>query len=139
MGAIMRSGFCFLVLVLGALASSAAASDWHAEANYPARIAAFQFGGNVLDATHTIKFGSWTVSFNADGPPIYQVFHYQGGGMNYSSASRGNSSYGLVCSNSISGSFNCAIVFSPTTGACALAIGNNQPLPIDCPTDVTFQ
>jgi hypothetical protein len=56
------------VLMISALAVStmpAWADDWHDPTNYPAKVVAFNFGSGVLNSNHSMRFGSWTVSFSA--------------------------------------------------------------------------
>lgn len=141
----MKRAIRLLAYGFAAFATPASADDWHSEANYPARIIAFSFGSATLDQNHTVNFGSWTVSFNQEGPPIYQAVHYYlTGGTQYSSASRGDSAYGLVCTNAIQGSMNCSLYLQPPSDRdprdyCGLRIGASTTFLIACPDSVTFQ
>jgi hypothetical protein len=133
-------------LVLMLITLPAWADDWHAANNYPSRAVAFTFGSAVLDANHSVRFGSWTVSFDAQGfqdmfiPPGYEW--YAAGG--YYPATH------MVCANARLGRTGCNMFLypagccgSPQAGdRCALAlnpIGDLQKVDIPCPTDITFQ
>jgi hypothetical protein len=121
--------------------SSTWAEDWHAASNYPARAIAFQFGSGTLDRTHSIRFGSWTVSFRPQEIPIMSKMAASG---TYGTQNRSDGTMALVCANAVAGQSACAIAVSSAQqgrrqDACTLLIFPETSLPIPCPTSITFQ
>jgi hypothetical protein len=123
-------------LALGAsfliISATAQADDWRSQSNYPARISAFAFDTGSLDSSHSIRIGSWTISF-AQGPPIvvslpqykYYVTQFP--------------PWQLICSNSISGQIGCALELSYDNPEHCTIVSNDFQFPVPCPTSVSFQ
>jgi hypothetical protein len=137
----MKKAMFLLVSALAIAAAPARAADWHDPTNYPARVLAFTFGSSVLDADHSVRFGSWTVSFGAHGLPT-MVGTNGGEGKSWTAAFPPPT---LVCINAVLGQTGCTIVLSalnPDTcfiGFAPALDANVQTLTIPCPTSVTFQ
>jgi hypothetical protein len=129
----------FLTCALTVLAVSARADDWHDATNYPARVAAFTFGSQVLDSNHSVHFGSWTVSYGAQGLPTMR-------GTNGSDGTSWTAAFpppALVCANAVLGRTGCTIILT-NPDLCSIAFvpaldANIQTLKIPCPTSVAFQ
>jgi hypothetical protein len=128
----MKSATFLLASVLAASAAPAWAEDWHNASNYPARAVAFNFGSGVLDSNHSVRFGSWTVSFGAHGLPT--MLAKEGGSKYYVTADQP-----LVCTNAVSGKAVCAIYLILTSPEQCTLDTDNFHLSIPCPTSITFQ
>jgi hypothetical protein len=135
------------VLLAGALAVSALpawASDWHDQTNYPARATAFTFIAGGLDSNHSVRFGSWTVSFDPQRLPLMQAFG-AGDNLYYAPVNTANDTLALLCSNAVVGQARCTFWLNPAkpnkpNDWCGLVImGVGQPLTIPCPRNITFQ
>jgi hypothetical protein len=133
-----------VVLMVYALAVStvpALADDWHDPINYPAQVTAFNFGSGVLNSNHSVRFGSWTISFGAHGSPTMRETN----GGNGRSWTASFPPPALVCANSVLGRTGCTIVLSALNpDFCMIGFvppldANVQTLKIPCPTSLTFQ
>jgi hypothetical protein len=130
----MKSAIFLLASALAASAVPAWAEDWHNASNYPARAVAFNFGSGVLDSNHSVRFGSWTVSFGAHGLPT--MIAKDSGGKYYVT---GFPPYPLVCTNAVSGQAGCAIfLYLTNPNRCDLA-ADDFHFSIPCPASITFQ
>lgn len=132
----LRNAGHLFVLLVGLLVCStpAWADDWHDAANYPARVVSFNFGSDVLDQTHPMRFGSWTVSFGAYGLPtmINKIQYF----------TTTFPPFTLMCTNAVRGQEPCAMMLTPassgTSEKCTLD-GNDDMIPMPCPTSITFE
>jgi hypothetical protein len=135
----MKRAICLLAYGFTTLANTVRADDWHARANYPARVAAITFDSYTLDATHSVSFGSWSISFDPQGPPVMESF---GGGAYYATVNLGGPNgqiLPLVCNNAVTGQRRCTLNFNPNQNICELGVDPGLRLPIPCPTDIAFQ
>ena len=143
-----RRTLALLASVLGLIATPVLAEvldDWQNPINYPARVAAVNWGGRRLDAKTSVSFGAWTIQFSNPtyvaryegyvDPPV-RVIHVGGVDRNMT----------MKCSNAVSGERNCYLQFWVTsnrqcefhtfTGFGARGIGNFVNLDIPCPTSL---
>lgn len=134
----MKSAICLLVCSFGISATAACADDWHSQANYPARAISISFGSDILDANHSVTFGSYTVAF-AQPSPIIQHF------VNAFGYSFGFASDQLTCTNALAGTRPCEMSFSPAgqggvpNDHCSIMPTGFGQIPIPCPSDIAFQ
>src|SRR5271165_875037 len=134
----MKSATCLLSCCLAVLATTARADDWQDQANYPSKVVSISFGSAVLDANHPVTFGSYKVAF-APSLPIIQHF------VNTSGYSFGFASDQLTCTNALAGTRQCEMWLSPAgqggvqNDHCAINPIGLSPVPIPCPSDITFQ
>jgi hypothetical protein len=135
----MKRATFLMLSVLTISTVPAWADDWHDPSNYPARVVAFNFGSGVLDSNHSVRFGSWAVSFGAQGLPT-MVGTNGGGGRSWTASFPPPT---LVCNNAVLGQTGCTIVLTlPDTcfiGFVPPLDTNVQTLTIPCPTSVIFQ
>jgi hypothetical protein len=144
MNRIIRKLKLAAALVGGALAimtSAALADDWHDQTNYPARAVAFYFGSQVLDQNHSVRFGSWTVSFPSRGFAMRAV---NNAGYVWFASATADSSTPLVCANAVAGQAQCSIWLLPPSqyksqDECDIVMNPATRLPIPCPTNIQFQ
>jgi hypothetical protein len=140
----MKKALVLTVFALAISALSVWADDWHDPANYPARAIAFTFGSQVLDSRHSVRFGSWTVSFGTQGLPLVEAFG-AGDHLYYAPVNKSDGNMSLVCANAVRGREWCTLWFNPakpnkSNDWCGLVIGSvGVPITIPCPTSVTFQ
>ena len=124
-----------VVAFLGIEVSSAMAADWHAKANYPAKVTAVKFdtGWNITQTT-SVRWGSWDVAFGSAVP----VASYQEGYGNERVTIKG-----LQCTNSVAGSIPCQLALGHSDqynrDVCNIFADSNgntafPGLTIDCPT-----
>jgi hypothetical protein len=120
----------------------ARADDWHDIANYPSRVVSITFGSNVLDATHPVTFGSYTVAFAQPFPIIQRVEipgGSGGGGGHIFSFVRDQ----LTCTNALAGTQQCEMDWGPAQNGnpdgCAIIPAKMGTIPIPCPSDIKFQ
>lgn len=133
-------------VLISALAFStmpAWANDWQDQANYPARVTTFTFSSGVLDSNHSVRFGSWTVSFDPQHLPLVMAFG-AGDGLYYAPANIGNDALALLCTNAVVGQARCTFWLNPAKPNkpydwCGLIMIPGPPLTIPCPTSITFK
>jgi hypothetical protein len=134
----------FAVVVLaspvGVLAQSAAAADDTSSSGanrlaypdmitpsaYPAHVRAIHFSNSSIDATNGTTWGAWSVTFGSQPP----VATFMNNGIAQVQIG------GLVCTNSIAGTFPCGMNLSPNGCAQSLGPPNTPPLLIECPESV---
>jgi hypothetical protein len=138
----MKAAAALLTCAL-AIPAPAWADDWHGDTNYPARVAAFTFGSGVLNSTHSVRFGAWTVSFSGQG--VQTVYIQSTPTLNWYHTGK---PYSLICANAVLGQTSCAMWLIPAKppnnrDVCKMAllpaIGTIDMLEIPCPTSITFQ
>jgi hypothetical protein len=95
-------------------------------APYPAHVRAIHFDDSTIDATHSVSWGAWSVSFGAQPP----VASYMNNGIAQVQVN------GLVCTNSIAGTFPCGMNLSPNGCAQSLGMPNTAPMLITCPESI---
>jgi hypothetical protein len=136
-----------------ALAQTAWADDWQDASNYPAKAISITF--EVLDSTHSVRFGNWTVSYRPDLPIMYDNGAPPGTYIN--TARLPGRPNPLVCTNPIVGQEPCFLMLLPGPPQghgphCSLVASNapldttnfdsiigSQEIAIPCPTSITFQ
>ena len=134
------------VLMISALAVStmpAWADDWHDSINYPAQVVAFNFASGVLNSNHSVRFGSWTVSFDPQRLPLVMAFG-TGDGLYYAPTNIANDTLALLCSNAVAGKVRCTFWLNPAkpnkpNDWCGLIMISGPPLTIPCPTSITLK
>lgn len=143
----MKRAMLLLACCLAVSAPPALADDWHAYANYPGRILAMSWGGAVLSVGQPVTFGSWSVSFGPDGPPVFYRYINQFAVWFSPATSDANRVVLPVlpfsCTNTITGQTGCWILLSPAQNGngdtCSVQFNSGNNIPISCPSDVTFQ
>jgi len=94
---------------------------------YPARVQALQFAAGVMDSSHAVKWGYWTVRFG-EATPVATPF--KGG--------RRTDSFEipLQCDNPELGARECTIEIVETSWGnpvCRITDGERVNLPVECP------
>jgi hypothetical protein len=99
---------------------------------YPARVQALHFASGLMDATHHIMFGYWTMHFG-EPTPVATPFKGQGRIDSFEIP--------LQCENNELGARDCTIeiVGTPPIGpVCRITDGDRVNLPVACPQSIEF-
>lgn len=128
-----------LAILFCALASAAKAMSGNIVTNYaqdmsryPARVLALHFADGVMDASHAMTWGWWTVRFG-EATPIATPFKGQGPVDSFEIP--------LQCENNELGTRDCTIEIVQTVlniPACRITDGERIDIKIVCPASIEF-
>lgn len=132
----MRKVFAVVPAILG-LCAPVSAGDLvknYAQdmSRYPARVQALQFASGVMDASHRILFGYWTVHF-AEPTPVATPFEGEGRTDSFEIP--------LQCENGELGTRDCTIEIVETrwnTPVCRITDGERVDITVACPEAIEF-
>jgi hypothetical protein len=133
----------FALVGLGISYQTVWADDWRDNSNYPAKAISMTFGSGVLDSSHSVRFGSWTVSYGPDLP----LMNAWSSPPNSYYATQHDPGTPLVCSNPVLGQDWCILQLSPGPPWGPSGIGcflrmykdMNNMIIVPCPTSIAFQ
>jgi hypothetical protein len=126
--------FCLAVVASGC----ATHGSWRSldQGDFPARVVSITFAnGNVVDRTHSVRWGAWSASFGSNLP----VAQWDSG--------RGGSCHQIVIDsvrfeNAVTGERQGAFAFADCQSGgwiCSFGLGNFTSIDIDCPSSIQFE